>query len=49
MHPDSNLNTIAHQNLPLPLSLLPAFSEAQPLGEGGVFLGKENLVRACAR
>jgi len=34
IHSDFNLNTIAHQDLPLPLSTLPAFkfsdSEAQP-------------------
>jgi len=34
MYPDFNLNTISHQDLPLPLSTLPAFkfseSEAKP-------------------
>ena len=29
MHPDINLNTIAHEDLPLPLSTLLAFSESQ--------------------
>jgi len=41
MHPDSNLNTIAHHNLPLLLSLLPAFSEAQPQVRKGYFLAKK--------
>jgi len=46
MHPDFNLNTIAHQDLPILLSTLPAFfeSEAQPSGEEGVFLGTGNIV-----
>ena len=54
MHPDFNLNTIAHQDLPLPLSTLPrpAFywleSEAQLYGEERVFLGRENMVSARA-
>jgi len=29
MHPDFNLTTIAQQDLPLPLSTLPAFSESE--------------------
>jgi len=47
MYPDSNLNTIAHHNLLLLLSILPALSEAQSRGEDGVFLAKENIVSAC--
>jgi len=49
MHPDSDLNTIAHQDLPLLLSILPAFSKAQPRGDEAVFLGRENMVSAGAR
>ena len=53
MHSDFNLNTIEHQDLPLPLSTLPAFkfseSEAQPYGEAGVFLGTENIVSTRTR
>jgi len=51
MHPDFNLNTIAQQDLPLPLSTLSAFSEfeARPEREKGVFLGTENGLSAGAR
>jgi len=51
MHPDSNLNTLTHQDLPLPLCILQAFfeSEAEPLAEEGVFLGTENIVSTGAR
>jgi len=49
MHPDPDLNTIAHQDLPLRQSILPAFSEAQPRGEAGVFLGRENMVSTGTR
>lgn len=38
MYPDSNLNTMAHLDLPLVLSILSAFSEAQTGGEEWVFL-----------
>jgi len=46
MHPDLNLNTIAHQHSPLPLILLSAFLVFYPGCEQGVFLGKENIVSA---
>jgi len=49
MHPDSDLNTIAHKDLPLLLSIVPAFSKAHPRGDEGVFLGRENMVSAGAR
>ena len=48
MHPDLNLNTIAHQDSPLPLILLSAFFFFLPRCEHGVFLGKENIVSAGA-
>jgi len=48
MHPDLTLNTISHQDLPLPLILLSAFFAFSPRCEQGVFLGKENIVSAGA-
>jgi len=49
MHPDLNLNTIAHQDSPLPLILLsPFFVFYYPGCEQGVFLGKENIASAGA-
>jgi len=48
MHPDLVLNTIAHQDSPLPLILLSAFFVYKPRCEQGVFLGKENIVSARA-
>jgi len=51
MHPHFNFNTIAHHDLPIRLSTLPAFSEseAQPEGEERVFIGTGNIVSAGAR
>jgi len=48
MHPDFNLNTITHHDLPILVSTLPAFSdsEAKHSGQEGVFLGTGNRVRA---
>ena len=46
--PDFNLNTIAHQDSPLPLILLSAFFFFLPRCEHGVFLGKENMVSSGA-
>jgi len=48
MHPDLNLNTIAHQDSTLPLILLSAFFVFYPRCEQGVFLGKDNIVSAGA-
>jgi len=47
MHPDLNLNTIAHHDSPL-LILLSAFFIFYPRCDQGVFLGKENIVSAGA-
>jgi len=46
MHPDLNLNTIAHQDSPLPRILLSAFVVFQPGCEQEVFLGEENILSA---
>ena len=48
MHPDLNLNTIAHQDSPLPLIPISALFVFWPRCEQGVFLGKENMVSAGA-
>jgi len=48
MHPDLNLNTISHQDSPLPLILLSAFFFFLPRCEHRVFLGKENMVSSGA-
>jgi len=48
MHPNLNLNTIAHQDSPLPLILLSAFFFFLPRCEHRVFLGKENMVSSGA-